>query len=73
MESIGHASIHKAQPMQNCSSINAVDSRSVAVISLSSGMIEVFINSARSRMTSLPPGAHRFIFALDFDMASAYV
>lgn len=47
MESIGQASMHRVQPMQYCSSINAVDPRAVASISLSSGIMVVFSSSAR--------------------------
>ena len=71
IESIGQASMHKVQPMQNSSLIIAVDSRSVCFISLASGIIVAFVNSARAWMTFAPPGAHRFISAPDTDIASA--
>ena len=71
IESIGQASMHKVQPMQNSSLIIAVDSRSVCFISLASGIIVAFVNSARACMTFAPPGAHRFISARDTDIASA--
>ena len=69
--SIGQASMHKVQPMQNSSLIIAVDSRSVCFISLASGIIVAFVNSARAWMTFAPPGAQRFISARDTDIASA--
>ena len=71
IESIGQASMHKVQPIQNSSSIIAVDSRSVGFISLSRGIIVAFVNSARAWMTFAQPGGKRFISARDTDIAYA--